>query len=69
MASYGLKRRPFFLPLTSKCDLDIEATDLGLAHDTSSHDSQHFCQVISKSMKEWQSYGLKKKTLSLTFDL
>ena len=38
-----MKKRPYFLPLTSKCDLDIGATDIGLAGDTSSHDGQYFC--------------------------
>ena len=33
-----------FLPLTSKCNLDLAATDLSLAHDTSTHDGKHFCQ-------------------------
>ena len=60
-----------FLPLTSKCDLDLGATDLGLARDTSSHDSQiYFCQVISKpSRKSKVMDPTQKKTLFLTFDL
>ena len=41
-----------FLPLTSKCDLDLKATDLDLPRDTSSHSGQHFCQVIFKSPEE-----------------
>ena len=49
-----MKKRPYFWPLTSKCDLG--ATDLVLTCYTSSHDCQYFCQVISKSIKEWQSY-------------
>ena len=58
-------KKDYFLTLTSKCDLDLGAIDLGLARNTLSHDgqhllshdSQHFCPVISKSIKEWQSYG------------
>ena len=50
------KKRPYFSSLNSKCDLDLRATDLGFAHDTMSHDGQHFCHVILKSIKEWQSY-------------
>ena len=33
-------------------DLDLGARDLGLVCDTLSNDSKHFCQVISKSIKE-----------------
>ena len=56
--SYGpdTEKRPFFLSLTSKCDLDLRATDLGLARDTLSHHGQHFYQVISESIEEWQNY-------------
>ena len=32
------KNRPYFWPLTSKCDLDLRARDLGLARNTSSYD-------------------------------
>ena len=52
--SYGpdMKKRPYFLPLTSKCDLDLGAI-MG----------QHCFQVFSKSTEKWQSYGpdIKKK--------
>ena len=41
----------FFVPL-SKCDLDLGATDLGLARDILSHDGEHFCKVISNFIKE-----------------
>ena len=44
-------------PLTSKCDLDLEARGLGFSHDTSSDNGEHLCQVISKSIDGWQSYG------------
>ena len=65
------KKYFFFLPLTSKCDLYPGATDLDLARDTSSHDGQYFCQIILKSIKEWQSYGpdMKKDPIFFTFDL
>ena len=63
--SYSLetKKKILFWPLTSKCDLDLRATDLALTHDTLSHKGQNFCQVFSKSIEEWQSYGpdMKKK--------
>ena len=61
--SYGpdMKNRTYFLPLTSKYYLDLGATDLGFARNTSSHDGQHFCQVISKSIEEWRRYRLDTK--------
>ena len=58
------------------CDLDLWATDLGLAHDTPSHHGKPLCQVISNpSIHEevtlWTSlfltFGLLNVTL--TFDL
>ena len=42
--------------LTSKSDLDLDATDLSLVRDTLSYNVQSFCQVILKSIQEWQSY-------------
>ena len=33
----GHEKQTHFLPLTSKCQLDHEGTDLHIAHDTSSH--------------------------------
>ena len=56
------KTRPYFLPLTSKCDFDLEATDLSLAPDTLPDDGQHFCQVIANSIEEWRSCRLDTKT-------
>ena len=50
------------------CDLDLEATVLGLARDILSHNGQHFCQVISKSTKKWQNYRLHT-TKILIFDI
>ena len=68
------EKKIHFLHVISKYHLDLGATDLGLACDTSSHDSQHFCQVISKSIQERLNYGPDtKKDLFLTskyhFDL
>ena len=67
----GHEKKTLFWPLTSKCYFDLGAIDLGLACNISSHDGQHFCQVISKSIKEWHRYGLdsEKKTIFLTFDI
>ena len=45
-----------FWPLTAMCDLD-----LGLPRDTLSYDGQHFCNIISKSIKKWESYGSDTK--------
>ena len=45
-----------FQPLTSKYDLDLGGRDLSLAHDTSSHYGEHFCQVILKSHDRLQRY-------------
>ena len=61
------KKKKYFLTF-DLYGLDLGATDLGLAQDASSHDGQHFCQVISKSIMESQSYGpdRKKKALFLT---
>ena len=39
------------------CDLDIWVTD---QHDTSSRCDTHLCQVISKVIYNWQSYGRDK---------
>ena len=46
------KNIPYFRPLTSECDLDIGARDLGLARHTLSHDGKYFCEIFSKSIKE-----------------
>ena len=53
----GHEKRPHFLTFTSKCDLDLGATDLSLARDISSYEGQYVCRVISKFIKEWPSYG------------
>ena len=46
------KKIPHFLPLSSKCDLDLRATGLGLTRATLSYDGRHFCKVSLKSNKE-----------------
>ena len=48
----GHEKKTLIITLTSKCVLDIAATDLGLARDTLSYDGQNFGQVISKSILE-----------------
>ena len=58
------KKYPIVLHLT--CYLD--AIDRSLAHDILSPECQHFCQVISKSIDEWQSYGPNTKK-DLIFEL
>ena len=63
-----------FWPLTSKCNLDIWGTCLGLVRDTPPHYGQRLCQVSLKSYNAWlkcgpdnvQSY---QTVLILTFDL
>ena len=45
-------KRPRFWPLTSKCDLNLGATDLNLTRNTLSYNGQHFCKVILKSINE-----------------
>ena len=42
----GHDKNTHFVPLTSKCDLDLDATDIDLARDTLSHGGQHFRQVL-----------------------
>ena len=59
--SADTKNRHLFLPLTSKCDLDLGATDLDFTRNTSSHCGKHFYQVILKSTTEWQSYRVDMK--------
>ena len=44
-------------PLTFKCDLDLGSRDLVLARDTSSHNGDHFCQVMWQSFKAGQNYA------------
>ena len=47
----GDEKVTFFFPsFTPKYELDLGGTDLGLVRDTS------FCQVISKSIQEQESY-------------
>jgi hypothetical protein len=42
--------RTNFRPLTSICDLDLQAADLRISRDTPSHQGGHLCQVTSKSV-------------------
>jgi hypothetical protein len=35
--------------LRSKCDLDLEGRDAGVAHDISAYYSDYLCQLFSKS--------------------
>jgi len=49
-----------FLPLTSKCDLDLGDIDVLLSRDTPSNDGEQMCQMILKSLNEQQSYGPDK---------
>ena len=51
----------------SKCVLDLGAREPWITHDTSSHGGEHFCQILSKSIKECLSYGVdtKKKKFDL----
>ena len=67
----GQEKTHPFLPLTCKCDIDLGATDLDPAHDTLSDSWKHFCQMIMKSTKEWQSYraDTKNRPPFFTFDL
>jgi len=58
---------PYFSPLKSTCDLDLGDRDVGLSHDTLSHDGEHLCQIISKSIIERQSYGQHKKIIPCYF--
>ena len=48
----GYEKYTPFLPLTSKCDLNIGVMDLDLARDTQSDGGKNFWQVILKSTKE-----------------
>ena len=46
------KNKHISLSLTSKCDLNLRATDLDLARDTPSDGGKHFCQIILKYTEE-----------------
>jgi hypothetical protein len=56
---------PGIMTFTSKCDLDLWAMDLGPVLDTSSSCVWHFCQVILKSLKKWQSYRADTTTIAV----
>ena len=62
----------FRWPLTYECDLDLSATDLDFACDTSPSVEEHLCQLILKFIHERQSYSpVKAKCptfLPLTYD-
>jgi hypothetical protein len=60
--SYGPDKLIYghFLPLNSKCDLDLGDIDVILSRDTPSNDGEHMCQMISKSLDERHSYGPDK---------
>jgi hypothetical protein len=45
-----------FLPLNSKCDLELGVIDVILSRDTPSNDGEQMCQMILKSHYEWHSY-------------
>ena len=49
-----------FLPLTSKCDLDLWHRVMGLVRDTPTHDYKHFDQVIWKFNNNFRSYSPDK---------
>ena len=48
----GHEKKTPFLTLTFKFDLNLIATDLDLARDTSSNGGEHFHHIIFKSTKE-----------------
>ena len=50
--SYGPDKLIYghFLPLTSKCDLDLGDIDVILSRDTLSNDGELMCQMILKSL-------------------
>jgi hypothetical protein len=54
------------MTLSSKCEVDLQATDLDLFRDSSSSCVRHFCQVILKSPKKWQSYWADTTTSALS---
>ena len=58
---WARKKRPNFLRLTSKCDLDLGDSDLGLACDALSYDGQHFCQVFYKIHQGWAKFWTEHK--------
>ena len=47
--------------MTFAGDLDLEDTDPGISRDTSSSCEDQLCQVISKSMHVYRSYGADTK--------
>ena len=49
-----------FWPLTSKCDLDISCTCLGLVRDTPPHHDERLCQVSLKYYDAWLKCGPDK---------
>ena len=56
-----------FWPSTSKYDLDIWGTGLGLARDTPPHHGEHLCQVSLKSYNAWLKWGPDKVSNSAKF--
>ena len=48
-------------PLISRCDLDLQDRGLVVSHDMSYDYVEHLCQVISKFLHKWLSYGLETK--------
>ena len=50
--------------LTSKCDLDLWGTDLGLAHATPTDEDECICEIILNSIEKSQSNGPDKLNLS-----
>jgi hypothetical protein len=50
--------------LTSKCDLDLWGTDLGLAHATRTDEDECICEIILNSIEKSQSNGPDKLKLS-----
>ena len=60
--SYGPDKLIYghFLPLNSKCDLDLRDIYVILSRDTPSNDGEEMCQMILKSDTERHSYGPDK---------
>ena len=50
--SYGPDKLIYghFLPLNSKCDLDLGDIDVIISRDTPSNDGEQICQMIQKSL-------------------
>ena len=68
--SYGPDKLIYghFLPLNSKCDLDLGDIDVIISRNTPSNDGEQMCQMILKSDNEQHSYGLDK-LIKAIFDL